>query len=503
MKTTRTGLFLICLTGSVWGLAARASAQQRTTYPVSVDEYKAMSTRDRNRWPDIRIVQYNLARAHNPELPEVERVASLELVDQIAALIPGMVDDVAMKDLADLLGKKDCPKGLFRELLRFLMKQNYPGVLPLITDLLPTLEKEDPPLYEDVLAYTKTFPNTDMLTMLTQAWARQGAQKNLTPAQDQGYKSRIETLTNKTWDAALLDAINAPSFEARGEAVEILAGRLSAAVLRNRILAVTAKADGMAAMQHFLERHDYLPVTREQFITTAILHNARRRMLSDAARQSLDWSRNYQYRFDIRDFHLLSRLACDPLRSNLSRTQLVLDMGKTLKTRPHVQHTPAETDGPDDYKESFWLQVDALSMADLWNLYLLNEMLSRPAVQRNLRIMAGGPKQQWAGLVFYKYGQAETILYPPRKTSRPGASKSFEPSDEFLNDGRDALCRFVTHFEKENNTEQAGPSAEELADAKVGNFYGLILTRVGGDAFCAHYYNPEGIVISLGKFPLR
>ena len=44
---------------------------------------------------------------------------------------------------------------------------------------------------------------------------------------------------------------------------------------------------------------------------------------------------------------------------------------------------------------------------------------------------------------------------------------------------------------------------EELADANVYDYYGLILTRVDENSFCGHYYTPEGLVISLGKYPLR
>jgi hypothetical protein len=228
-------------------------------------------------------------------------------------------------------------------------------------------------------------------------------------------------------------------------------------------------------------------------------------MLPDASRLSLDWTKSYGYNFDIRDFHLLSRLARDPLRNNLKRTQIVLEIGQAFKTRKHVKHTPAVTGGAD-YKESFWLQVDKLTMADLWNLYLINEMLSRPLVQSSLRLMADGDladaKSAWGGLVFYLNGQAEANLYPPD----PDAGiddRVYQPTKRLILDGRDSLCRFIGHFEQENNASRAGPTTEELADANVYDYYGLILTRVDRNTFCAHYYTPNGLVVSLGKFPLR
>ncbi|KKL26971.1 hypothetical protein LCGC14_2389890, partial [marine sediment metagenome] len=232
----------------------------------------------------------------------------------------------------------------------------------------------------------------------------------------------------------------------------------------------------------------------------------RRDMLSEAARLALNWSRNYKYQFNIRDFHLLSRLARDPLRSNLKRTQIVLEIGQALKTRKHVRRAPTTSTKPGAYDDNFWLQVDKLTMSDLWNLFLIDEMLSRPRVQVSLRLMADGDLDDthsaWGGLVFYQNGQAEAILYPPDPEAGSN-DMTYQATQRLITDERDSLCRFIGHFDKVQNKSRAGPSPEELADARAYNYCGLILTRVGKNSFCAHYYNPEGVVVSLGKFPLR
>jgi hypothetical protein len=145
-------------------------------------------------------------------------------------------------------------------------------------------------------------------------------------------------------------------------------------------------------------------------------------------------------------------------------------------------------------------------MADLWNIYLLNEMLSRPRVQVSLRLMANGDMADrdsaWGGLVFYQNGQAEAILYPPDPRVK-GDDLVYHPTRRLITDSRDSLCRFIGHFEKVDNADRVGPTGRELADAADGNYYGLVLTRTGADSFAAHYYNPQGVVVSLGKFPLR
>ena len=67
----------------------------------------------------------------------------------------------------------------------------------------------------------------------------------------------------------------------------------------------------------------------------------------------------------------------------------------------------------------------------------------------------------------------------------------------------DALCRFHCHFEKVGNVKRAGPTAEELRQAKEDNVYALVLTSISKDVFCAHYYSPNGVVVSMGMLPFR
>ena len=65
------------------------------------------------------------------------------------------------------------------------------------------------------------------------------------------------------------------------------------------------------------------------------------------------------------------------------------------------------------------------------------------------------------------------------------------------------MCRFNCHFEKADNTKRAGPGPEEIRDAMLRNYYGLIITSVNEKVFCAHYYNPDGLVVSMGTFRFR
>lgn len=480
----------------VFGLSFLAGCEPTQLHPAPKDlsEYGRMGKADRRRYPDNFVVQYNLARVHNSELSTPQRRASLEVVDKL-----GTDDETSLADLATLLRDPKCPTDLSKQVLRFLLRQNYSDlaahVLPLMREL-----KNDPQLRSVVVRWMKNNAPPQMLAGLVRTWV---AEANTKSPGEQGYRDAVRQISGKPWNVTLLDALNSPTFTARGEAFEILRRRVSPGTLSGQIRAMTAKTDAITALQDFIDSFDYLPSTGGQLRTSELIFRVRRDMLPDAAKLCFEWNRSYKYKFDIRDFHLMSRLARDPLRTNLKRTQLVLDIGRALRTRRHVRQKSASNSARNN--DNFWLQVDKLSMADLWNIYLINEMLSRPRVRVSLRLMADGDladsHSAWGGLIFYQNGQAEAILYPPDPDTGSN-DQTYQPTQRLTTDERDSLCRFIGHFDRVRNSSRAGPSDGELAEAKTENFYGLTLTRLSKNSFCAHYYSPTGVVVSLGKFSL-
>jgi len=145
-----------------------------------------------------------------------------------------------------------------------------------------------------------------------------------------------------------------------------------------------------------------------------------------------------------------------------------------------------------------------LTLAELWNLYLLVELLNKPHVQTGMRVMAerdhNDRTRAWGGLIYYRNGHAEPQLYEASKALGENDLR-YPPTLDVLRLGRDALCLFHAHFEKVQNLDNAGPNSEELADSRANNMYGLVVTSVNESAFAAHYYNPRGQVVSLGILP--
>jgi len=499
MKTAKVYLAGVCL-----GLAVLAGCDQTPlTVPVTRAEYDRGGREDRKRHTAHIIIDVNMIRILNTDLPVADRVESLRLVEQV-----GVQEPTDLDQLATLLEDPKCPKPLADPLFRLLLRNNYSGLAARITALMPTLGKMDADLQELVQQWLQSHPLPSVLSGLVQAWARPG---ELTEQEEKGFRQTIQRLTGQPWDQALLDSINTSrglDTPAQAQAIGILHSRLGEKALRRRIALMTPRTESIRALQYFMkpENHDYLPATSGEYLAANILFSVRRDMLPDAVRLSREWTNNFKYQFHIRDFHLLSRLSRDPLRSNLKRTELVLKIGKALQKRKHVQHRPSRAGAADDYKEDFWLHSERLGMADLWNLYLLNEMLTRPRVRQSVAMIAANDlsdnHSRWGGLVFYQNGQAEMLLYFPNPKGADN-DRAYLSGARFNNDGRDAMCRFICHFEKVNNADRAGPNLDELTASQKENYYGLILTRLDETSFCAHYFSPEGIVVSMGKFSLR
>jgi hypothetical protein len=274
--------------------------------------------------------------------------------------------------------------------------------------------------------------------------------------------------------------------------------------LRPRILGLAPQTEAMVVLQSYLSQFDYLPSSGTELLAAASIYKSRQDLLPDVARLANRWRDEYGYRFNIRDFHLLSRLSHNGRRAEVTRSQLISELAGTLAKRHHVRHWVTKSTLQEDLSIRFDKQVERLTMVDLWNIYLLNEMLNRPAVEAALRVMAeqdrADRRYAWGGQVFYEAGSAQARLYPPDAQVKEN-DLYYQPSSRSLADGRDAMCRFLAHFEQLANADRAGPGIEELADAKKSNYYALVLTSLGDSSFCAHYYNPQGVVISLGEFP--
>jgi hypothetical protein len=461
--------------------------------PVSVEQYQASRGQDSRTIAPQAVRLYNLRRVLDGDLPAAERAASLRLVDKL-----GGVDATLAGALAAVASDPKTPPE-FRGVLEERLLQaghNVGKALPVISTV-----PAGSPLRRAILERLIQSPDKSMFADVIKAWAVEPPGG----ADEQRYRQAVEKMSGVAWEAALLDGMNSDPFYARGSAMTVLAARMTASALASKASSITPRTEPMAALKAAVTQLGFVPKDGQELLALVSAHQLQPNSFPDVARLARQWKTDGAYEFSIRDFHLLSRLFADTLRKpsplDMKRADIVSAVSASLSARQHVPRAGA-TDGGD----SFSKQVSSLSMADLWNLHLLNQMLIKPRVLLGLRVMAdrdrADTKTQWGGLVVYESGGAEARIYPPEKDAPPDDRK-YVPSRQMITDGRDSMCRFVNHFEKADNAARAGPTAEELAAAREGNYYGLVLTTVADNEFCAHYYNPQGIVISLGRFAFK
>lgn len=461
--------------------------------PANVKAYEAArAKRGQEAYPAHVVRIYNLQRVLDPRLSVDERTESLKVVNLLG---PGQVD--ARSQLAALLAEPKIPGSLQRALLEYLLKADHAGVGTHVLKILPRLRPGDK-LRETILRWLLRHPTRDVLIQLVKIWA----QEPVAGPDEPQFRAVVERMTGMLWDEALLNGINTPQFYARGSAMEVLAARTDAASLREKIAATESKTAAMAAVKTFMQDYGYLPRNGAELLATVLLYKNQKDSLPEMGRMAARWSEQSGYAFNIRDFHLLTRLGKDPIRKQLSRKELFLAVAKEALRRGHVKaEAVSQAVGRTD---DLSRQMDNLSLPDLWNIYLLHEMLSHRRVQLALRVMAardGADRTSaWGGLVSYQQGRAQALLYPAAKGTPPDDQK-YVPSRRMLTDSRDALCRFHARFQRVHNARHAGPTPEDLGDAKLNNYYGLVLTSYSRDEFCAHYHTPTGMIVSLGKFP--
>jgi len=460
--------------------------------PYSMLQYQELRSTHPDAYPPYVVVQINLQRVLDDRLSEAERAESLNVVTRLGAENPE-----ALGELAGVLSQENLPEQLQRAVLAFLLKKDYPVLAGAVVKALPDI-KPGTGMRDAILDWLSRHGDMEVLAEVVKQWAQEPSVDGPNEAR---FRQIVERISGKVWDEALLAGLNSEGTFARGSALDVLGKRITPATLRKRIGALAPNSEAVRVLQEMMGRFDYLPTSRGELVACASAWTTQRELMRESTALFARWQADYGYRFNIRDFHLLGRITRDPLRDRLGRTHLRLQLSESTLERKHAPtRLPVNAAARTDRYER---QVNALSMSDLWHLYLLSEMLDRERVQIALRILAEKDREDttrpWGGLVFYENGRAEAKLYP----ARSGDDAVYDPSDRAVRDGRDALCIFHAHFETADNAGRAGPDAAELRRAAAGNYNALVLTSLSEAEFSAHVYTPGGRVVSLGIFPFR
>lgn len=437
-------------------------------------------------FPTYTVILHNVQRVLDRDLADSERLASLELVDRVDG-----AGSAQLARLATVLSRPDDSSAVRLAVLDLLVRRSHPGLAPHVVRGLQS--EPDAAMRDRMLAWLRQHPAPEVLAEVVEAWAQ------VPTGNDAGFAPVVETLSGQPWDQALVAAVNTPGFLAAGAAVEILASRLGASVAQRRLLELTPQSPAAEAMTLLARATGFFPLTRAEVAAAEVLVAERRAELDRALRQADHWQREYGYRFDIRDVHLLSRCWQDPYRMLPPRASMVQMLAAAIDARPHATRFLAAADvDPSRSRAALVDRLNRLTVAELAGVYLIHEMLNRPAVQEAI-LQAGGTGggvagDSWVGLVFYENGSAETRTYPP---ARAGA-EIHGMDRRMLHDA--AFCLAVASGRSGGPSTGVGPTEAHLRQARDLHLRGLVLTRLGARSFHAAWYNGEGIRISLGNF---
>jgi len=460
--------------------------------PHNMAQYAEIRRTHPHEYARSTIMLVNIQRVLDPDLPAPHRMESLDLIANLVGpegKLPG--------ELSAALDQPNCPPDLQKRIrggtgavvsVAGVPVNMVAGTGPPI-DLANLSQAATGPKRTAALKWLIDNPKPSMLGDVVKLWATEkpdGQDETL-------FRQVVARLAGAPWPDALLGSLNAVKFPARGSALSVLAARGGEIKLLRRIRQMTARTPSARAMRAFAEKFSHVPANGGELLTAVALYNADPKSLDAPARLARQWARQYNYKFNVRDFHLLSKLADDPIRNKIGRDELVKQILTRIGRRRHV------TGGGGPFAK----QAARLTLPDLWNIALLDEMLQRKRVALALRILADRLRAELtsprSGLVFYQDGRASAKLYPQTVDSVRG-DRDHVPQRGLQRAGLTALCQFHTRFEAVYNGDRAPASRREVAIAAQANFYGLILASIDSGTFSAFYYNPDGAVVSLGVF---
>ncbi len=457
--------------------------------PQTVAEFVQHQRSGNQEFPPNTIALHNAHRTEDDSLTANERLESLRVLERV-----DVAGEQTYPTLAIVLTQRQTPPIVRQRVLAFLAERNCPGLAEHIANVLP--QADDPQLRSALLEWLQKHPADVPLASLVKLWA---AEKPISDASETRYRQLVERTAGQPWSDALLDGLNTRNFFARGSAIEILSSRLGEETLRQRISAIIPNTQAVGVLKYFSKHFEYVPKTRQELLSIVMLHRKGEASLAPAERLVNRWRKEYDYRFGIRDFHIISRLAGDPLRKPMSRAQMILEISHGITKRHEARGKPLFRRGR---LVDFASQTESLSVADLWNLVLLGEMLDKPRFRQMLMVTArrdmADRLSQCGGLIRYEQGRAAAKLYLPAKKR---GDDQYVPTQQMLKDTLDSLCYFVGHFSKAaEDASRIGPGEKELSFAANYNICGVVFTTIIGGKLNVTYFTPEGIVVDLGNF---
>lgn len=146
-----------------------------------------------------------------------------------------------------------------------------------------------------------------------------------------------------------------------------------------------------------------------------------------------------------------------------------------------------------------------LSWGDVMGMLAVDVALHDPEVMRRIfeqvEMDRADETTEYGGLLFVDgSGRFIAQLYPPRPQHRKGDDQ-FVASSDMVEQSVRALAMYHFHAMRERNSRFAGPSPEDLAQARVQGRLGVVMTSINKDELNVDVYTDAPASVDLGTLP--
>ncbi len=149
--------------------------------------------------------------------------------------------------------------------------------------------------------------------------------------------------------------------------------------------------------------------------------------------------------------------------------------------------------------------AERLSWGDLLSMLAVDVALHDPDVMRRVFEQVEMDREdettEYGGLLFVdSSGRFVAQLYPPRPQHRKGDDQ-FVASSDMIEQSVRALAMYHFHVMRKRNSRFAGPSVEDLAQARTHGRLGVVITSLNDDELNVDAYTDAPASVDLGALP--
>jgi len=193
--------------------------------------------------------------------------------------------------------------------------------------------------------------------------------------------------------------------------------------------------------------------------------------------------------------------AVHPEWMTMDRAELRRVLSDRLAVREHQKRKAEKGESRRLESLNDWSSV--LGWADLLTILAVDEALSDRSVIEQLFIQRGldreDEKTEYGGVLDAdSNNQFRAVLFRPRARDRV-SDERFVASDDMMRFSDRSLAHYHFHANQRNNAKYAGPSLGDFLNAAESGRTCVVLTSLSTNELNVDLYQPDGVVIDLGK----